>query len=141
MTPNQIVAHNLRRARALHGWTQDAAAERLAPLLGERWSKATFSAAERSVAQPARIRQFSADELVAFAQAFELPIAFFFTPPPELEAAAPASAREDVSAARLRELAGPASPEQEATIWKRTLRRLEETHGINVEFIDREEAS
>jgi hypothetical protein len=54
----------------------------LEPYLGERWSKATFSAAERSVAHPERVRQFSADELVAFAAAFELPVSFFFKPAP-----------------------------------------------------------
>src|SRR5689334_19601190 len=90
MTPNQIVAYNLRRARELRQWTQEEAAERLEPYLGERWSKATFSAAERSV-DGDRIRQFSADDLVALARGFDLPIAWFLLPPePEVgeEAAA-----------------------------------------------------
>lgn len=59
------------------------AAERLEPFLGQRWSKATFSAAERSFDHPERIRQFTADELTAFAAAFELPVPFFFLPPDE----------------------------------------------------------
>ena len=80
MTGNQVVAHNLTSARALRGWTQERAAAELEPYLGERWSKATFSAAERSVTG-ARIRQFSADELEAFARAFRLPVAYFFMPP------------------------------------------------------------
>jgi hypothetical protein len=37
-------------------------------------------AAERSV-DGARIRQFTADDIVAFAQAFDLPIGYFFLPP------------------------------------------------------------
>jgi hypothetical protein len=41
---------------------------------------AQVSAAERSV-DGARIRQFTADDIVAFAQAFELPIGYFFLPP------------------------------------------------------------
>ncbi len=49
-TPNQVVAYNLTRAREHRGWTQDEAAEALAPYLGTRWSKASFSQAERSVA-------------------------------------------------------------------------------------------
>lgn len=81
MTPNQVVAFNLAQARAWKRWTQDEAAEALAPYLGSRWSKANFSAAERSF-DGTRIRNFDADEIVAFAQAFELPVTFFFMPPP-----------------------------------------------------------
>jgi transcriptional regulator with XRE-family HTH domain len=81
-SPNQVVAFNLHRARRLLGWTQEEAAEKLEVYLGERWSKASFSAAERSVAHPERVRQFSADELVAFAATFELPVSFFFEPAP-----------------------------------------------------------
>jgi len=80
LTPNQVVAFNLARARDLKGWTQEEAAEALAPYLGSRWSKASFSAAERSL-DGERIRQFDADELVAFARAFELPVGWFFMPP------------------------------------------------------------
>lgn len=80
MTPNQLVALNLRRARTLLGLTQEQAAERLEPYLGERWSKRSFSAAERSVAGE-RIRQFSADDLVALAAAFDLPVSFFLAIP------------------------------------------------------------
>jgi hypothetical protein len=41
---------------------------------------AQVSTAERSV-DGARIRQFTADDIVAFAQAFNLPIGYFFLPP------------------------------------------------------------
>lgn len=78
---NQVVAANLGIARASKGWTQEEAARHLAPFLGEEWSKATYSAAERSAVRFDRIRQFSADDLVAFAAAFELPVQFFFIPP------------------------------------------------------------
>ena len=89
-SPNQMVAYNLRRARQLHGWTQEETAEKLEVYLGERWSKATLSAAERSVAHPERVRQFSADELVAFAVTFELPVSFFLEPaPPQTTVAVP----------------------------------------------------
>ena len=79
-TPNQIVAHNIARARQLRGWTQDQAAEACAPFLGARLSPASWSAMERSV-DGGRIREITADELVAFARAFDLPIGFFLTPP------------------------------------------------------------
>ena len=79
-TPNQIVAHNITRARLLRGWTQDQAAEACELYLGTRLSTASWSALERSV-DGTRIRQIDADELVAFARAFDLPVGFFLTPP------------------------------------------------------------
>lgn len=81
LTPNQVVAFNLARAREWKGWTQDQAAEALEPYLGKLWSKASVSQAERSVAGKF-IRQFTADEIVAFARAFDLPLGWFFMPPP-----------------------------------------------------------
>ena len=81
LTANQVVAFNLAQAREWRGWTQEEAAEALEPFLGVRWSKATFSQAERSVAGRF-IRNFTADEIVAFARGFELPVTWFFMPPP-----------------------------------------------------------
>lgn len=88
LTPNQIVAYNLAQARMWKGWTQEEAAEQLEPYLGARWSKASFSAAERSV-DGRRVRQFSADELVAFSRCFGVPVGFFFLPPPPTAADRP----------------------------------------------------
>lgn len=81
LTPNQVVAYNLTQAREWKGWTQDQLAEALEPHLGKRWSKASVSQAERSVAGKV-IRQFTADEIVAFARALDLPLGWFFLPPP-----------------------------------------------------------
>lgn len=81
LTPNQVVAYNLALAREWKGWTQEQAAEVLEPYLGKRWSKASVSQAERSVAGKF-IRNFDADELVAFARAFQLPVGWFLMPPP-----------------------------------------------------------
>jgi hypothetical protein len=83
-TPNQIVAYNVSRARMMRGWTQDQAAEALEPFLGHRLSNASFSALERSV-DGGRVREFSADEIFAFARGFNLPIGWFFTPPHAIE--------------------------------------------------------
>lgn len=80
VTPNQVVAYNLWLARTWKNWTQAEAAEQLAPYLGKKWSKASFSAAERSV-DGERVRNFTADEIVAFSRAFGLPVGFFFLPP------------------------------------------------------------
>lgn len=85
MTPNQVVAHNVAKARALRGWTQEQAAEELAPYLGAKLSGASFSALERSAWTPARVKQFSADDLLALSRGFDLPIGFFFTPLPPAE--------------------------------------------------------
>lgn len=79
ITPDQIVALNLRRARELLRLTQDEAALRLEPWLGERWSRFAFSATERS-ATSGRTRHFNATQIVAFAAAFELPVGFFLKP-------------------------------------------------------------
>jgi hypothetical protein len=80
LTPGQVVAYNLARARGLRGWSQQQAAIRLEPYLGVRWSNVVLSAAERSYTGK-RVRQFTADEVVAFAQAFGLPVVWFFLPP------------------------------------------------------------
>lgn len=82
MSPNQVVAYNVAKARALRGWTQEDAAEALAPYLGARLSAPSFSALERSAWNPNRVKVFSADELLALSRGFDLPIGFFFTPPP-----------------------------------------------------------
>ncbi len=79
-TANQIVAFNVGRARLLRGWTQEEAARALAPYLGTLMSTASFSAIERSV-DTGRVREFNADELLAFARGFRVPIPWFFTPP------------------------------------------------------------
>ncbi len=79
-TPNQIVTHNVAKARLLRGWTQDQAGEACAPYLGIRLSAASWSALERSV-DGVRIREITADELVGLARAFDLPVGFFLTPP------------------------------------------------------------
>lgn len=104
LTPDQVVAYNLRRARELHSWTQDEAAERLEPYLGERWSRVVFSAAERSVSG-GRVRQFNASQLIAFSAAFDLPVSFFLMPPTDVESIAVSGAQESLTTEELIRLA------------------------------------
>lgn len=82
ITANQLVAYNLMRVRKSWGWSQEKAAEQLEPYLGVRWSKAVYSAAERSY-RGSRVRQFTADEVLAMSRAFGVPVQYFFLPPPE----------------------------------------------------------
>jgi hypothetical protein len=80
MTPNQVVAYRLRWARErIKDWTQEQTAEHLEPYLGIRWSSASFSTAESTKGK--RVREFTADEIVAFSKVFELPVGWFFLPP------------------------------------------------------------
>ena len=88
LTPNQIVALNLARVRVEYGWSQPEAAAALEPFLGVRWSRASYSAIERSV-DGIRVKQFSADELVAIARCFNRPISWFLTPPADVIATTP----------------------------------------------------
>ena len=75
----QVVGLNLRRIRRSRGLTQEEAARQLEPYLGYRLSRAAFSQAEHC--KSGKLRRFDADEIVAFARAFEVPIADFFVPP------------------------------------------------------------
>lgn len=79
-TASQVVAHNLTRARQLRGLTQAEVAKRLSTFTGTNWSQATVAQAEGSVLG-VRVRQFTANELVALARVFDLPVLYFFLPP------------------------------------------------------------
>jgi transcriptional regulator with XRE-family HTH domain len=78
---NEVVAYNFRAARELRGWTQDETAQALEGLLGQRLPQASISAIERAY-EGDRRREFDAHELLAFALAFDLPLVWFFLPPP-----------------------------------------------------------
>jgi transcriptional regulator with XRE-family HTH domain len=89
MTPNQLVACNIAAHRKLRGWTQKETCDRLELLLGQRWSPAVLSAAERSAEGQQRHREFSADEIVAFSRLFGIPVGAFLQPPDDVEFAVP----------------------------------------------------
>jgi transcriptional regulator with XRE-family HTH domain len=81
---SQLVAFNLGRARAKAGMTQQEAAEAISKYTESEWTQATVATAEASVTG-ARIRQFSPAELLAFCFAFDVPVGWFFMPPPDDE--------------------------------------------------------
>jgi transcriptional regulator with XRE-family HTH domain len=78
VTPNQLVARNLRRARDERGWSQTEAVRHLSQA-GLSWSKTTLSEAEQAATKAAG-RAFSADELVGMARTFNKPVTWFFMP-------------------------------------------------------------
>lgn len=78
---NEVIAYNFRRARELRGLTQPEAAAALEPFLGQRLPQASISAIERTFGGD-KHREFDAQELLAFACAFDLPLLWFFLPPP-----------------------------------------------------------
>lgn len=80
-TPNQVVAANLARLRQRRGLTQAEAARQLSAVAGKEWTEAMVAHAERSVTGN-RVREFTADDLVTFARAFDVPVLYFLTPPP-----------------------------------------------------------
>jgi transcriptional regulator with XRE-family HTH domain len=79
-TASQVVAHNVSWARRLCGLTQVEVAERLKRFTGTNWTQTTVAQAEGSISGT-RVRHFTANELVALARTFDLPVLFFFMPP------------------------------------------------------------
>ncbi len=79
---NQIVSYNLRAARELHGWTQEYAAAQIEAALGTRVTQATLSAMERAWDADRPRREFTIQDIAAFAVAFKLPMVWFQLAPP-----------------------------------------------------------
>jgi len=80
LTVNQVVSYNVARIRNEKGLTQAQAIGALEPYLG-RWSKQRYSSVERVYSGGVK-RDFSVNEIVAFAGAFGVPATEFFTRPP-----------------------------------------------------------
>lgn len=78
---NAVVSFNLKAIRERRGWTQQAVAERLSRLTGHQLPQASISAMERGF-DGERRRRFDAHELYLFSVVFDVPIAYFFVPPP-----------------------------------------------------------
>lgn len=78
---NAVVSFNLKAIRERRGWTQQAVTERLSRLTGHQLPQASISAMERGF-DGERRRRFDAHELYLFSVVFDVPIAYFFVPPP-----------------------------------------------------------
>lgn len=80
LTTNQVVSYNFIRAREENGWTQAQASNELYGFLGYHLNQAGISTIERTF-DGGRDRNFSADEILAFARCFKRPVTYFFLPP------------------------------------------------------------
>jgi transcriptional regulator with XRE-family HTH domain len=78
---NAVVSYNVRAIRERRRWTQQEVAQRLAVLTGHLLPQASISAMERGFDGDRR-RRFDAHELYLLSVVFDVPIAYFFIPPP-----------------------------------------------------------
>ena len=78
---NAVVSYNLRAIRERRGMTQQGVADRLAQLTGHQLPQASISAMERGF-DAERRRRFDAHELYLLSVVFDVPITYFFIPPP-----------------------------------------------------------
>jgi transcriptional regulator with XRE-family HTH domain len=78
---NAVVSFNVKAIRERRGMTQQAVADRLAQFTGHALPQASISAMERGF-DGERRRRFDAHELYLLSQVFDVPIAYFFIPPP-----------------------------------------------------------
>ncbi|TKA13209.1 helix-turn-helix domain-containing protein [Actinacidiphila oryziradicis] len=113
------MSYNLLRARELRGWTQLEAAERISTCLGKTWSIPVYAAAERAH-RSARVKEFSADELVALSRAFRLPLTWWLVPPGPDTRIKPRSADEAITTDDLLSLLFPAEGEMQTDLENRT---------------------
>jgi transcriptional regulator with XRE-family HTH domain len=81
---NAVVSYNLKAIRERNGWTQQEVADRLGRLTGHILPQASISAMERGF-DGERRRRFDAHELYLLSVLFDVPIAYFFVPPPGSE--------------------------------------------------------
>jgi transcriptional regulator with XRE-family HTH domain len=84
MDVNAVVSYNLKAIREREGWTQQQVADRLGALTGHVLPQASISAMERGF-DGERRRRFDAHELYLLSVLFDVPIAYFFLPPPGSE--------------------------------------------------------
>lgn len=78
---NAVVSYNVKAIRERRGMTQQGVADRLAQLTGHQLPQASISAMERGF-DGERRRRFDAHELYLLSVVFDVPIAYFFIPPP-----------------------------------------------------------
>ena len=79
---NAIVSYNMRVIRERRGWTHEEVAERWSRMTHHEVSKGSVSAMER-IPRDRPGRRFDAHDLYFLSVVFDVPIVYFFLPPPE----------------------------------------------------------
>ena len=93
---NAVVSYNVKAIRERRRMTQQAVADRLAELTGHQLPQASISAMERGF-DGERRRRFDAHELYLLSVVFDVPIAYFFIPPPGTGVAELADTRRPIA--------------------------------------------
>lgn len=81
LTPNAVIAWNVRRLRRERGWTQAELAERLSARDDKPWTFSMVSDAE-TAGRANRNRQFTVDEVSVLARVFQVSVIALFVPDP-----------------------------------------------------------
>lgn len=81
LTPNAVIAWNVRRLRRERGWTQAELAERLSERDDKPWTFSMVSDAETS-GRADRNRQFTVNEVSVLARVFQVSVIALFVPDP-----------------------------------------------------------
>ena len=81
LTPNAVIAWNVRRLRRERGWTQAELAERLSERDDKPWTFSMVSDAE-TPGRADRNRQFTVNEVSVFARVFQVSVIALFVPDP-----------------------------------------------------------
>jgi hypothetical protein len=125
-----VVAINVEEARRHKVWSQSQTVQQLARF-GLKWSRANYAMAIATTAKGTRIREFSADELIAFAQTFQVAVWTLFIPPPDATVALPGGGTTlDYDAMRHYAFAATESPPL------RTRREVELQEEVNRNTVD-----
>ena len=101
------------------GWTQQQVADRLGPLTGHILPQASISAMERGF-DGERRRRFDAHELYLLSVLFDVPIAYFFLPPPGASGHSWPTPAAPLSALRRRARPRPPARPQSTSDWPRS---------------------
>jgi transcriptional regulator with XRE-family HTH domain len=81
LTPNAVIAWNMRRLRRERCWTQAELAERLSARDDKAWTFSMVSDAE-TAGRAVRDRQFTANEVSILARVFQVSVIALFVPDP-----------------------------------------------------------
>ena len=81
LTPNAVIAWNMRRLRRERGWTQAELAERMSERDDKPWTFSMVSDAE-TAGRSGRDRQFTVNEVSVLARVFQVSVIALFVPDP-----------------------------------------------------------